>query len=423
MRSRGALRTRPGKLTGNPSCSACQKGCQNTASASHLCLNTTSLSPNSFFLSLTSHTTCNLLQPFRALLDSGLSHSFVNETFTLKNRLKFLYLLKAILLRMFDSSTTSTINRTCHIPITFSTGESHTMELFVTKLDKEYLVVLGYDWLTQHNPSIDWVEMKITFCNPETQKTPPEVPRLAPRAIDIRLVSKRTMDRINQEAGSMTFLLSPRGTQQAPNPHRTSPDRLEARAASTAQQEDPLNGVPQEYHDFRNVFSGEKANALPPHRLYNLKINLEEGAKPFHGPIYSLLPPELTALRDFLEENTKNRFIHPSKSPWGSPVLFIKKKDRSLHLCIDFHALNRVTEKDRYPLPLISDLLMSPAPARIYSKIDLKHAYHLVCIAKGDEPKTAFRTRYGSYKWRVMPLDSPMCQRPSRGSSMRYLEI
>ncbi len=71
---------------------------------------------------------------------------------------------------------------------------------------------------------------------------------------------------------------------------------------------------------------------------------------------------------------------------------------------MDFHALNRVTEKDRYPLPLISDLLTSPAPARIYSKIDLKHAYHLVRIAEGDEPKTAFHTCYGSYEWQVMPF-------------------
>src|SRR5260221_561600 len=305
---------------------------------------------------------------------------------------------------MFDGSTTLTIDRTCQIPITFSTGESHTMELFVTKLDEEYSVVLGYDWLTQNNPSIDWVEMKIMFRNLETWKTLPEVPRPAPRAIDIRLVSKRTMDRICQEAGSTTFLLSPRGTQQAPNPHRTSLDRLEARATLTAQQEDLLNGVPQEYHDFRNVFSGEKANALPPHWLYNLKIDLEEGAKPFHRLIYSLSPPELTMLRDFLEENTKNGFIHPSKSPWGSPVLFVKKKDGSLCLCVDFHALNRVMEKDCYPLPLIPDLLNAPAPARIYSKINLKHTYHLVCIAEGDKSKTAFCMWYGSYKWQVMPF-------------------
>ncbi len=109
-------------------------------------------------------------------------------------------------------------------------------------------------------------------------------------------------------------------------------------------------------------------------------------------------------LREFLEENIQNGFIHPSKSPWGSLVLFIEKKDGSLCLCIDFHALNRVTEKDRYPLPLIPDLLNSPALARIYSKIDLKHAYHLVWITEGDEPKTAFCMWYRSYEWRVMPF-------------------
>ncbi len=138
---------------------------------------------------------------------------------------------------------------------------------------------------------------------------------------------------------------------------------------------------------------------LAPHWPYDLKINLEEGAKPFHGLIYLLSPPELTAFRKFLEENVQNGFIRPSKSPWGSLVLFIKKKDGSLHLCIDFCTLNRVTEKDHYPLPLIPDLLNSPAPARIYSNIDLKHAYHLVWITEGDELKTAFCMRYRSYEW------------------------
>src|SRR5260221_7692154 len=88
----------------------------------------------------------------------------------------------------------------------------------------------------------------------------------------------------------------------------------------------------------------------------------------------------------------------------GLPGFICQRKDGSLCLCVDFRALNRVTEKDCSPLPLISDLLTSPAPARIYSKIDLKHAYHLVRIAKGDEPKTAFCTHYGSYEWRVMPF-------------------
>src|SRR5260221_12094318 len=386
---------------GNPSCPALQKGCQDIDSTFCLHLNTMSLSPNSFFLSLTSRTAHNPLQPFRALLDSGSLHSFVNEAFALKNKLKFSYLPKVIPLRMFDGSTTSTVDRTCHIPIMFSTSESHALDLFVTKLDEEYSVVLGYDWLTQHNPSIDWVETKITFHNP---KTPPETSSLAPKAMDIRLVSKRTMGRICHEAGSETFLLSPSGIQQMPNLFHTSLDQLEAKAASTAQPEDTLSRVPQEYHEFRNVFSGEKANVLAPHRPYDLKINLEEGTKPFHGPIYLLSPLELTVLREFLEENVRNGFICPSKSPWGSPVLFIKKKDGSLCLCVDFCALNRVTEKDHYPLPLIPDLLNSPGLARIYSKIDLKHAYHLVRIVEGDEPKTTFRTRYRSYEWRVMPF-------------------
>src|SRR5258708_36968615 len=110
------------------------------------------------------------------------------------------------------------------------------------------------------------------------------------------------------------------------------------------------------------------------------------------------------ALQEFLEEHTWNGLIHPTKSPWGSLVLFVKKKDGSLHLCIDFCALNKVMEKDHYLLPLITDLLNTPGPTRIYTKINLKHAYHLVHIVEGDEPKTAFQTHYGLFEWRVMPF-------------------
>ena len=78
-------------------------------------------------------------------------------------------------------------------------------------------------------------------------------------------------------------------------------------------------------------------------------------------------------------------FIQPTSSPHGAPVLFVKKKDGSLCLCVDFRGLNRISKKDRYPLPLISDLLDSPCKARVYSKIDFRHAYHLVHIADGDE--------------------------------------
>jgi Reverse transcriptase (RNA-dependent DNA polymerase) len=97
-------------------------------------------------------------------------------------------------------------------------------------------------------------------------------------------------------------------------------------------------------------------------------------------------------------------YIRPTRSLHGAPILFIKKKDGSLRLCVDFRALNNVTKKDQYPLPLISDLLDVPRKARLYTKIDLRHAYHLVRVSEGDEWKTAFRTRYGSFEWQVMPF-------------------
>jgi len=155
---------------------------------------------------------------------------------------------------------------------------------------------------------------------------------------------------------------------------------------------------------FADVFSKTKAEALPPHHPYDLKINLEEGAQPPVGLIYSLSASEQEALKEFIEENLNTGFIRPISSPHGAPVLFVKKKDGSLRLCVDFCGLNRIPKKDRYLLPLISDLLDSPRKAQVYSKIDLRHAYHLVHIANGDEWKTVFRTCYGSFEWSVMPF-------------------
>jgi len=113
---------------------------------------------------------------------------------------------------------------------------------------------------------------------------------------------------------------------------------------------------------------------------------------------------EQETLKQFIDENLTNGFICSMFSPHGAPVLFVKKKDGSLRLCVDFRGLNKITKKDRYPLPLISDLLDSPCKARIYTKIDLRHVYHLVHIAEGDKWKTAFWTCYGAFEWSVMPF-------------------
>ena len=151
-----------------------------------------------------------------------------------------------------------------------------------------------------------------------------------------------------------------------------------------------LDQVPEIYHEFADVFAKQKADTLLPHHDCDLKINIEDGSKPLSGIIYPLSTSELKTLWEFIDDNLKTGFIWPSNSLFGAPVLFVKKKDRSLQLCVDFRRLNAITQKDKYPLPLTSELLDSPSKAKVFTKIDLKHAHHLVRIAAGDEWKTTF---------------------------------
>jgi len=146
------------------------------------------------------------------------------------------------------------------------------------------------------------------------------------------------------------------------------------------------------------MFSTKLKLKLSPYYSYNLKINLKEGAQPLVGLIYSLSASEQEALKESIEENLNMGFIQPTSSLHSILVLFVKKKDGSLCLYVNFYSLNHIFKKDCYPLPLISSLLNSSHKAQIYSKIDLCHAYHLVCIADGDEWKTVFRTCYRSFK-------------------------
>ena len=121
-----------------------------------------------------------------------------------------------------------------------------------------------------------------------------------------------------------------------------------------------LSTLPKEYHDFADVFNKSKAGKIADHQPYDLKITLDKGTVPPFGPIYSLSQEELAALRKFIDENLATGSIRPSRSPCGAPVLFIRKKDGSLQLCVDFQGLNWISKKDRYLLPLISNLLDTP---------------------------------------------------------------
>ncbi|UTT88461.1 hypothetical protein NDA17_007737 [Ustilago hordei] len=162
--------------------------------------------------------------------------------------------------------------------------------------------------------------------------------------------------------------------------------------------------IPKPYQHLRDVFDEVEADKLPHHTEHDLHLELIEGGKPPQGPLYLKGPKEMSELRRYLDENLEKGFIRPSKSPARSPVLFVPKKDGGLRLCVDYRGLNEITVKNRAPLPLIEEQLFLLRKARIYTKLDLRAAYNLIRIAKGDEWKTAFGTQLGLYEYLVMPF-------------------
>nr|GFC30680.1 putative reverse transcriptase domain-containing protein [Tanacetum cinerariifolium]GFC33463.1 putative reverse transcriptase domain-containing protein [Tanacetum cinerariifolium] len=140
-------------------------------------------------------------------------------------------------------------------------------------------------------------------------------------------------------------------------------------------------------------------DGLPPIRPVEFQIDLVPGAAPVARAPYRLAPSEMKELAEQLKELSDKGFIRPSSSPWGALVLFIKKKDGSFRMCIDYRELNKLTVKNRYPLPRIDDLFDQLQGSSVYSKIDLRSGYHQLRVREEDIPKIAFRTRYGHYEF------------------------
>ena len=155
--------------------------------------------------------------------------------------------------------------------------------------------------------------------------------------------------------------------------------------------------------EFSNVFPDD-ISGLPPNRAIEFVIELIPGTEPISIPPYRMAPIELKELKAQLKELLSKGFIRPSTSPWGAPVLFVKKKDGSLRLCIDYRQLNRATIHNKYPFPRIDELFDQLHGSQVYSKIDLRSGYHQLRVRENDVSKTAFRTRYGHYEFLVMPF-------------------
>ena len=168
------------------------------------------------------------------------------------------------------------------------------------------------------------------------------------------------------------------------------------------------DGVPDDLaallRSYEDVFPDALPPGLPPAREVDHAIELEPGAPPPSRPTYRMSFQELEELERQLREYVGNGWIRPSQSPYGAPILFVKKKDGTTRMCTDYRALNKITKKNVYPLPRIDELLDRLEGAKFFTKIDLRQGYHQIRIAEADVEKTAFRTRYGHYEYLVLPF-------------------
>ena len=294
--------------------------------------------------------------PIPALIDSGADESFLDRQVAMQMNINLLPLdcplqakaLNGLPLARVDSKT---------VPVTIIlSNHREDIELHIIDCPQTPLV-LGFPWLKLHNPKIDWSTGKIQ--------------------------SWSTACHLNCLHSALT------PSSNEPQPPAEPPD---------------LSSVPECYHGLAQVFSKEQALSLPPHRPYDCPINLLDGAPLPCSRLYDISRPEREAMESYIRDSLASGIIRPSSSPVGAGFFFVDKKDGSLRPCIDYRHLNDITVKNKYPLPLISSAFSHLDGANIFSKLDLRNAYHLVRIREGDEWKTAFNTPLGHFEYLVMPF-------------------
>ncbi|GKV13897.1 hypothetical protein SLEP1_g24858 [Rubroshorea leprosula] len=269
--------------------------------------------------------------------------------------------------------TTREVCRTVDI---YVDGRQLSASLFVLDIS-DFDIILGMDWLSKHFASIDCHRKWVIFNIPGE----PEFSFQGSGSFALPVLVSALQAQKYLINGCQGFLVSV----------------TDASSVTSRLEDIPV------VHEFPDVFP-EDLPGLPPDREVEFAIDLVPDTGPVSKAPYRMAPAELKELKVQLEELLEKGFIRPSVSPWGAPVLFVKKKDGSMRLCIDYRELNKVTVKNRYPLPRIDDLFDQLKGAQVFSKIDLRSGYHQVKIKLDDVPKTAFRTRYGHYEFIVMPF-------------------
>jgi len=280
---------------------------------------------------------------------------------------------------------------------------SERITLGVMNLGKSDLF-LGHEWLHYHNPSIDWHlgSLKFNCCPFQCHQTPfPSEPEDEDEPENVKgfLAGEVT-------EGDRIFALDFYGYWMADEhcvrAHTTMAQQLAEEALKQKGVKSFEEQVPSCYHDFANIFSKESFNSLPECCPWDHAIELTPGDHTIDCKVYNLSMEEQRELDSFLEENLQSGHIHPSKSPFASAFFFVKKKDRRLRPVQDYHQLNVITLKNRYPLPLISELINKLKGAKYFTKLDVCWGYNNVRIKEGDEWKAAFHTNQGLFEPLIM---------------------
>ena len=314
-----------------------------------------------------------LLNSTRAntLFDSGATRSFISRDFASRLNLKAELLKESLTVEIANQELipVSQIHLDCDLEIE---GENFQVDLIPFKLG-EFDVILGMDWLARNGAHIDCEKKKIYLKKSEKKK----------------IVFKGQRQNKKYLTMAQTNRLLRRGCEA-----------YLAHVIDTKREFPKIQDIPV-VNEFEDVFPTDLPG-LPPDREIEFAIDLAPGTAPVSKAPYRLAPVEMKELATQLQELLDKGMIRPSVSPWGAPVLFVKKKDGSMRLCIDYRELNKLTIKNRYPLPRIDDLFDQLKDAVHFSKIDLRTGYHQLKIKAEDIPKTAFRTRYGHYEFLVM---------------------
>jgi hypothetical protein len=288
--------------------------------------------------------------PISILIDSGAMGNFISQ----QAADHFSFSLKSVpsIPIVFANGAKGVCNKAATAAYLRFQDHEERIDLRVVSLP-HHDIILGKPWLEKWNPSINWQTHVIAF----PQQTPVKIPT-APKKTQISLISHQ---QLNQTLTADDQLLLCEISEEGLIYSNANDPRVK-----------PI------LDDFQDVFPDELPLELPPNRPCDHRIRLEPGALPPWRPIYRMSPLELDAMKEELERLLKNGSIEPSVSPFGAPVIFVKKKDGSLRMCMDYRALNKITIKNRFPIPLIDDLLDRLHGAKIFSKIDLRWGYNQV---------------------------------------------